>query len=80
MTPDTPSSNDDSYVTVAELAAHLRVTRTVIYTAIHGGEIEDVIRVGKRGFRIPDWSARVYVAGLKLSSDAAPRPGPLLVP
>jgi excisionase family DNA binding protein len=69
MAPDTLSNAPRDYVTVAELAGELRVSLTLIYGAIHGGEIKDVKRVGKRALRIPRHSADSYIESLNVTPE-----------
>ena len=57
-----PADADSGYLTVAEFAAMFRVEPATIYAAIAAGEIEGVIRVGRRrGLRIPRSSCGPYV-------------------
>lgn len=55
-------------LTVAEAAKKIRVTPATVYNAIHAGEINDVICVGKkRGLRIPVTAWNEYVSSLKVA-------------
>jgi hypothetical protein len=59
----TPADADTGYLTVAEFAAMFRLAPATIYAAIAAGEIEGVIRIGRRrGLRIPRASCRSFVA------------------
>ncbi|MFI6910132.1 helix-turn-helix transcriptional regulator, partial [Nonomuraea sp. NPDC050394] len=57
-------AREDKYLTVAEIAAQLRVAPMTIYRAVNAGEFEGAVRAGKRGVRIP---AASYEAWLKAS-------------
>lgn len=50
------------FITVAEAARMLRVTKTTIYTLIGEGAFGDVVRVG-RVIRIPVAGFRAFMAG-----------------
>ena len=57
------------FVTVAELAAYVRLTRRTIYNEIEAGELR-VRRFGPRGtIRIPIDEARRYVGEWAVRSD-----------
>jgi excisionase family DNA binding protein len=49
------------FITVAEAAGILRVTKTTIYTLVDDGVFGDVVRVG-RVIRIPVAAFRAYVS------------------
>lgn len=49
------------YLTVAEVAAQLRVSKMTIYRLVHGEEVASV-RIG-RSFRIPESSVARYLNG-----------------
>jgi excisionase family DNA binding protein len=51
---------DEEYITTAEFATMLRVSRMTAYRKIHGSELPGVIQVG-RSFRIPVSAARAYL-------------------
>lgn len=55
------------YLTVAEVATKLRVSKMTIYRLIHGAEIASV-RVG-RSFRIPEKSVDRYLEGTSTDAD-----------
>jgi excisionase family DNA binding protein len=49
---------DDRFLTVAEVADALRVSKMTIYRLVHDGRLP-AIRVG-RSFRVPESSLRAY--------------------
>jgi excisionase family DNA binding protein len=49
-----------SFLTVAEVAAIMRVSKMTVYRLIHGGELA-AVRVG-RSFRVPEPAVRDYLA------------------
>jgi excisionase family DNA binding protein len=51
---------DIRYLTVAEAATILRVSKMTVYRLVHSGEME-AVRVG-RSFRIPEHALHVYLA------------------
>ena len=64
-------THDAPFVTVAELAAYVRLTRRTIYNEIEAGELR-VRRFGPRGnIRIPIAEARRYVGEWATRSDDA---------
>jgi excisionase family DNA binding protein len=52
-------NGDDRYLTVAEAAMMMRVSKMTVYRLVHSGELE-AIRVG-RSFRIPERSLNRYL-------------------
>jgi excisionase family DNA binding protein len=56
-----------SFLTVAEVAAIMRVSKMTVYRLVHGGEMA-AVRVG-RSFRVPEPAVRQYLAGAR--TDAA---------
>jgi excisionase family DNA binding protein len=64
MARDTPLS-DLRFVTVAEVATILRVSKMSVYRLIHSGELES-IRVG-RTFRVPEPAVSRYLQGAAVS-------------
>jgi excisionase family DNA binding protein len=74
MTSETPLS-DVRFLTVAEVALIMRVSKMTVYRLVHTGEIE-AIRVG-RSFRIPESAVNQYLRGafVPVSATSAP-PGP----
>ena len=49
-----------SFLTVAEVAAIMRVSKMTVYRLVHGGEMA-AVRVG-RSFRVPEPAVRDYLA------------------
>ena len=49
-----------SFLTVAEVAAIMRVSKMTVYRLVHGGEMA-AVRVG-RSFRVPEGAVRTYLA------------------
>jgi excisionase family DNA binding protein len=49
-----------SFLTVAEVAAIMRVSKMTVYRLVHGGELA-AARVG-RSFRVPEPAVRAYLA------------------
>ena len=49
-----------SFLTVAEVAAIMRVSKMTVYRLVHGGEMA-AVRVG-RSFRVPEPAVREYLA------------------
>ena len=47
------------FLTVAEVAAMMRVSKMTVYRLVHGGELE-AVRVG-RSFRVPDDAVEEYL-------------------
>ena len=56
-----------SFLTVAEVAAIMRVSKMTVYRLVHGGEMA-AVRVG-RSFRVPEAAVRDYLADAR--TDAA---------
>jgi excisionase family DNA binding protein len=52
-----------SFLTVAEVAAIMRVSKMTVYRLVHGGELA-AVRVG-RSFRVPEPAVRAYLAGAR---------------
>ncbi|MEU2348869.1 helix-turn-helix domain-containing protein [Modestobacter sp. NPDC049651] len=49
-----------TFLTVAEVAAMMRVSKMTVYRLVHGGEMA-AVRVG-RSFRVPAPAVRAYLA------------------
>ena len=49
-----------AFLTVAEVAAIMRVSKMTVYRLVHGGELA-AVRVG-RSFRVPEPAVRAYLA------------------
>ena len=58
MTSETPLS-DVRFLTVAEVALIMRVSKMTVYRLVHSGELE-AIRVG-RSFRVPEAAVNQYL-------------------
>lgn len=58
-----PSSNDDmsdvAFLTIAEVAAKMRVSKMTVYRLVHGGELP-AVRVG-RSFRVTEDDVNDYL-------------------
>ena len=52
-----------AFLTVAEVAAIMRVSKMTVYRLVHGGELS-AVRVG-RSFRVPEPAVRQYLAGAR---------------
>lgn len=50
---------DVRFLTVAEVAAMMRVSKMTVYRLVHGGELP-AVRVG-RSFRVPDQAVQEYL-------------------
>jgi excisionase family DNA binding protein len=59
-TPDRALS-DVHFLTVAEVAAVMRVSKMTVYRLVHSGEMP-AVRVG-RSFRVPEKAVTEYLAG-----------------
>ncbi|HEY5354973.1 MAG TPA: helix-turn-helix domain-containing protein [Streptosporangiaceae bacterium] len=57
---ETPLS-DVRFLTVAEVASIMRVSKMTVYRLVHSGELE-AIRVG-RSFRVPEQAVNRYLKG-----------------
>jgi excisionase family DNA binding protein len=69
-----PQPPDGPYITVAELAAAIRVSRNTIYRLIEADQIPGTIRVSTRTLRIPASAASQLLAA---RTTAPPCPAPL---
>ena len=49
------------FLTVAEVAAVMRVSKMTVYRLVHGGELA-AVRVG-RSFRVPERAVHAYLRG-----------------
>ncbi len=54
-----PEDPDLRFLTVAEVAARMRVSKMTVYRLVHAGELE-AVRVG-RSFRVPDDAVQEYL-------------------
>ncbi|RBY98149.1 excisionase [Blastococcus sp. TF02-8] len=55
-----PAPRAVSFLTVAEVAAIMRVSKMTVYRLVHGGELS-AVRVG-RSFRVPETAVREYLS------------------
>ena len=53
--------NEVRFLTVAEVAALMRVSKMTVYRLVHGGELS-AVRVG-RSFRVPEHAVHTYLRG-----------------
>jgi excisionase family DNA binding protein len=56
---DVTSLSDVRFLTVAEVAAIMRVSKMTVYRLVHSGELE-AVRVG-RSFRVPEQAVNQYL-------------------
>ena len=61
MTADATPLSDVRFLTVAEVATIMRVSKMTVYRLVHSGELE-AIRVG-RSFRVPEQAVNRYLKG-----------------
>ena len=54
-------ASGSSFLTVAEVAAQMRVSKMTVYRLVHSGELASV-RVG-RSFRVPERAVNEYLRG-----------------
>jgi excisionase family DNA binding protein len=59
MASETPPLSDVRFLTVAEVATIMRVSKMTVYRLVHSGELE-AIRVG-RSFRVPEQAVNQYL-------------------
>jgi excisionase family DNA binding protein len=64
MASETPLS-DVRFLTVAEVALIMRVSKMTVYRLVHSGELE-AIRVG-RSFRVPEAAVNQYLRAARSS-------------
>ena len=57
--PIDPALADVRFLTVAEVAALMRVSKMTVYRMVHGGEMP-AVRVG-RSFRVPEKAVHEYL-------------------
>lgn len=57
--PDTPSLGQVAFLTVAEVATVMRVSKMTVYRLVHSGELP-AVRVGK-SFRVPEKAVHDYL-------------------
>jgi excisionase family DNA binding protein len=68
MGSETPLS-DVRFLTVAEVATIMRVSKMTVYKLVHSGELE-AIRVG-RSFRVPEPAVSHYLRGTFIAAGIA---------
>lgn len=54
-----PGLSEVRFLTVAEVAQTMRVSKMTVYRLVHNGELE-AVRVG-RSFRVPDYAVDEYL-------------------
>ena len=62
-----PARTGVAFLTVAEVAAIMRVSKMTVYRLVHGGELA-AVRVG-RSFRVPEPAVREYLADARTDGD-----------
>lgn len=68
-----PARHDEEYLTVAEIATLLRVSKMTIHRLIDAGEIPGTIRVG-RSIRVAHSAFQAYLAGAAVPEQLALAP------
>jgi excisionase family DNA binding protein len=56
-----PALSEVKFLTVAEVATLMRVSKMTVYRMVHGGELP-AVRVG-RSFRVPEQAVHDYLRG-----------------
>ena len=59
--PTDPALAEVRFLTVAEVAAVMRVSKMTVYRMVHGGDLP-AVRVG-RSFRVPEKAVHDYLRG-----------------
>jgi excisionase family DNA binding protein len=60
MAENTPGDMSEAqFLTIAEVAARMRVSKMTVYRLVHGGELP-AVRVG-RSFRVPEQAVHDYL-------------------
>ena len=57
--PSDPALSEVKFLTVAEVAAVMRVSKMTVYRMVHGGDLP-AVRVG-RSFRVPEKAVHDYL-------------------
>jgi excisionase family DNA binding protein len=57
--PPDPALSDVRFLTVAEVASVMRVSKMTVYRMVHGGDLP-AVRVG-RSFRVPERAVHDYL-------------------
>jgi excisionase family DNA binding protein len=58
---DSPGIGQVQFLTVAEVATMMRVSKMTVYRLVHNGELP-AVRVGK-SFRVPEKAVHAYLEG-----------------
>jgi excisionase family DNA binding protein len=61
MTKSSEGLREVRFLTVAEVAAVMRVSKMTVYRMVHSGELP-AVRVG-RSFRVPEQAVQAYLKG-----------------
>ena len=61
LTPRVTGFDDVRFLTVAEVATVMRVSKMTVYRLVHSGELQ-AVRVG-RSFRVPERAVHDYLQG-----------------
>ena len=61
MATNSGDISDSKFLTVAEVAAMMRVSKMTVYRLVHGGDLI-AVRVG-RSFRVPEHAVHAYLRG-----------------
>ncbi len=64
--PEQPALGQVKFLTVAEVAAIMRVSKMTVYRLVHSGELP-AVRVG-RSFRVPEKAVHSYLEGAFFSA------------
>jgi excisionase family DNA binding protein len=64
--PEQPGITQVQFLTVAEVAAIMRVSKMTVYRLVHSGELP-AVRVG-RSFRVPEKAVHDYLEGAYFSA------------
>ncbi|HBW21019.1 MAG: helix-turn-helix domain-containing protein [Streptosporangiaceae bacterium] len=67
MAAEVTPLSDVRFLTVAEVATIMRVSKMTVYRLVHSGELE-AIRVG-RSFRVPEQAVNQYLRDAFVASD-----------
>ena len=59
--PQKPGLSEVRFLTVAEVAQTMRVSKMTVYRLVHSGELT-AVRVG-RSFRVPEHAVHAYLRG-----------------
>jgi len=73
MTPHTPPPppeivDEYQFLTIAEVAGMMRVSKMTVYRMVHSGELT-AVRVG-RSFRVPEKTVRTYLSDAQVDAEA----------